>query len=127
MLTLIHQRCFIHAQREAAARCPECGRFFCRECVTAHEGRVVCAACLGRLAKSRRGPQTTLLAALRIVQGLAGLATAWLLFYLAGQLLLALPDSFHEGTFWQGTGPGAAAGDTQSKEPPAPDGTGKRE
>jgi hypothetical protein len=110
MLTLVHQRCFIHALREAAARCPECGRFFCRECVTPHEDRVVCAACLARLAKGGGGRPTVLLAALRMIQGLAGLATAWLVFYLAGRLLLALPDSFHEGTYWQGSQPGSGAG-----------------
>ena len=36
MSNLIHQRCSNHPGREAAVRCPECGRFFCRECVTEH-------------------------------------------------------------------------------------------
>ena len=46
MTALAHQRCFNHALREAAARCPGCGNFFCRECVTEHDDRVLCAACL---------------------------------------------------------------------------------
>ena len=48
-MSLRQQRCVLHPEREAVARCPECGRFFCRECVTEHEGRLLCAACIGRL------------------------------------------------------------------------------
>ena len=44
---LLHQRCFNHMLREAVACCPECRRYFCRECVTEHEDKVLCAACLG--------------------------------------------------------------------------------
>ncbi|MCI0613826.1 rhomboid family protein, partial [bacterium] len=37
------QRCFFHSQREAVVRCPECGRYYCRECVTEHLDRLLCA------------------------------------------------------------------------------------
>jgi hypothetical protein len=49
-MSLVQQRCFTHPGREAAARCPECGHGFCRECVTEHQGRVLCRACLETLA-----------------------------------------------------------------------------
>jgi hypothetical protein len=39
--------------------------------------------------------------ALRVAQGLAGLAAAWLVFYLAGRALLMVPSSFHEGSVWK--------------------------
>ena len=32
MNDLLYQRCFNHVLREAVARCPECLRYFCREC-----------------------------------------------------------------------------------------------
>jgi len=48
MQDLTHQRCHHHQFREAAARCPECGRYFCRECITEHADRVLCASCLGK-------------------------------------------------------------------------------
>ena len=51
MQNLAHQRCFNHAVREAVARCPECGQCFCRECITEHDDRVVCAACLKKLTR----------------------------------------------------------------------------
>ena len=44
MEDLVHQRCFNHMLREAVACCPECRRYFCRECVTEHEDKVLCAA-----------------------------------------------------------------------------------
>ena len=125
MQTLLHQRCFNHALREAAARCPECGRFFCRECVTPHQGRVICAACLSRLGEMRRGPGTIFHAVLRMVQCLAGLAAAWMLFYLAGRILLGLPDSFHEGTFWKAANERAGLEAGRTQRPPASKRAGK--
>jgi hypothetical protein len=101
MQNLHHQRCFNHATREAAARCPECGRFFCRECVTEHDDRVVCSACLSQLARKPvvQGPAFARLA--RFGQGVAGLLIAWFFFFLIGEGLLRIPAQFHDGTLWQ--------------------------
>jgi uncharacterized paraquat-inducible protein A len=96
---LIRTRCVIHAQREAAARCPECGGYFCRECVTEHGERAICAACLRRLApagtEGRRRPWWV---ARRAAQLLLGILAAWFFFYMIGTFLSSLPDSFHEAT-----------------------------
>lgn len=101
MPELLHQRCFNHALREAAARCPDCGHFFCRECITEHEDRVLCAACLRKRAP---GPLTRRRGFVELLRGvglLTGLFTVWLFFYLSGRLLLKTPHSFHEGTVWR--------------------------
>lgn len=101
MPQLSEVRCLNHSRREAVARCPACGRFFCRECITEHEHRVLCAACLRALAP---GTETggTGLAGLSLSAGAAaGLLLIWVLFYLAGQVLLLIPSSFHEGTGWE--------------------------
>ncbi len=45
-MTLRHARCHFHKEREAAARCPHCGRDFCRECITDFDGVVYCRPCL---------------------------------------------------------------------------------
>jgi|SRR6516162_4536338 hypothetical protein len=99
--TLADQRCFNHADREAAARCPSCRKYFCRECVTEYDDRVVCAGCLKKLSRlpsfKRRGWQNTI----AFGQCVLGLFMAWFFFYLIGEILLALPSSFHEGTFWR--------------------------
>ena len=97
---LITQRCANHLDREAVARCPECARFFCRECITEHEDRVICAACLKRVARKREAGRARFTAVPRTVQCVAGLLAAWLFFYFAGRLLMAVPVSFHEGTLW---------------------------
>ena len=95
------QRCAQHADREAVARCPECRRYFCRECITEHDRRVLCASCLKKLTRKpltqRRGFAGLVLA----LQCLIGLMVAWFFFYLVGEALLSLPTSFHEGTLWQ--------------------------
>ncbi|HYT61311.1 MAG TPA: hypothetical protein VEL06_14140 [Haliangiales bacterium] len=102
MMTLTHQRCLNHEFREAVARCPECKQFFCRECITEHEDRVVCAACLKKLARTRVGRRLRFAGLAGASQFLLGVLTAWLFFYFVGRSLLAIPDSFHEGTVWRG-------------------------
>ena len=98
---LIHQRCFNHSAREAAARCPECGHFYCRECITEHDDRVICAACLKKSAKQPVSKQRGFVGVLRLIQLLTGVFVVWLFFYWCGQMLLALDSSFHEGTIWR--------------------------
>jgi len=100
--SLIHQRCFNHALREAAARCPECGHFYCRECITEHEERVICANCLGKLAAPRLTERPAFIGIVRGAQVLIGLFTACVFFYLCGRVLLSIDSSVHEGTIWKG-------------------------
>lgn len=97
---LAYQRCFNHAQREAVARCPQCGQFFCRECITEHDDRVICAACLRKVARVPLLQRRGFAGALRLGQCLLGLLMAWFFFYLIGEGLVSLPTSFHEGTIW---------------------------
>lgn len=101
MQDLTHQRCFNHGLREAVARCLDCGRYFCRECITEHEDRVLCASCLRKLVKPSLVKRFRLGGLIRTVQFLLGVLVLWLSFYYIGQILLSLPSSFHEGTVWQ--------------------------
>lgn len=97
---LSQQRCRNHAQREAVARCPGCGHYFCRECITEHEDQVRCAECLGKAARRPLLQRRGFASARYALQCLLGLMVAWFFFHLLGELLLALPSSFHEGTIW---------------------------
>jgi hypothetical protein len=96
------QRCCNHPGREAVARCPECRRTFCRECVTEHGDRVLCASCLKQWLATSKSPHPGLRRSSELLGALLGLATAWLFFYWLGQGLLTIPTSFHEGTVWRG-------------------------
>jgi hypothetical protein len=94
------QHCLNHEQREAVARCPECGRFYCRECVVEHEDRILCAACLKQtLAPVVAGRSRTLLA--HTAGLILSCLTGWLVFYWLGRILLSIPNQFHDGTLWQ--------------------------
>jgi hypothetical protein len=99
--TLADRRCFNHARREAVARCPECGRFFCRECITEHDDRVVCAACLSKSAGSQGGRVGLRRRLTRAVQFSLAFALIWLCFHCLGQALLSIPVDFHDGTLWR--------------------------
>lgn len=98
---LAQQRCLNHSAREAVARCPECSQFFCRECVAEHEDRVICAACLRKLARVPLLRRRGFAGALRFAHCLAAVLAAWFFFYLVGEGLLRLPTSFHEGALWR--------------------------
>ena len=100
MRPLAHERCFNHAFREAVARCPECSRSFCRECVAEHDDRVLCAACLARVTR-QRGGQRGFLRQLARAGGVAlGLLVAWGFFLALGGWISSLPDDFHARTLW---------------------------
>jgi hypothetical protein len=107
MTSLALRKCLNHAEREAAARCPECQSFFCRECVSEHRGRVLCAACLGMAAaaSSRSGRWKK---AWLPVGAIAGIGLAWACFALLGRILLAIPAAYHDGAWTHGGGKEAA-------------------
>lgn len=101
MQDLIHQRCANHEFREAVARCPECLRSFCRECVTEHEGRVLCAGCLRKQLESSSIDRRRFSWIRTLAYGSIGVIITWLVFFYLGRILLSIPASFHEGTIWQ--------------------------
>jgi hypothetical protein len=98
----LHQtKCFNHAGREAVARCPLCHNFFCRECVTEHDGRLICATCLAKPEEAKEHKPSRILPAVgNALKASVGLLLAWLVFYAIGQILLMVPDSFHSGDIW---------------------------
>ena len=103
-MSLWQQRCALHPEREAVACCPACKRHFCRECVTEHDGRVLCAACIGSLmAAGAARPRTRPLAALARCAAKAcawagSLLMLWLFYMLVATLLGAIPHRFHNGS-----------------------------
>jgi hypothetical protein len=94
-MSLLNQRCFNHESREAAARCPACQRFYCRECVTEHEGRMMCANCVARLKAPQAGRRSS--GALWSIFSVGGVLLAWLIFYYLGMGLARIPSTFHGG------------------------------
>jgi hypothetical protein len=95
------QRCLRHIEREAVARCPQCRYFFCRECITEHDDRVLCADCLAKMLRPSEKRGSTAGQIVSVTLTFCGIATAWLFFNLIGQLLARAPASFHEGTVWE--------------------------
>jgi hypothetical protein len=94
MSALLHQRCLNHASREAVARFLVCRRFFCRECVTEHRGRMICATCIAadsRVAGDSAGLRRTLGS---VFAAGGGFLLAWLIFYYAGMMLARVPSDF---------------------------------
>lgn len=101
MAAITQQKCFNHDSREAAAKCPSCQRFYCRECITEHDGRMTCAACLAVETTEEAAPDRAWLPlAKRSMQFAMALVVLWCLFMTIGGLLWRLPSNFHEGSFW---------------------------
>jgi len=99
-MNLHERRCLNHPAREAVARCPECGQCYCRECITEHDDRVICAACLRKVLRTTESARTPFAWLGRTAAFGLGLMTSWLAFYWAGKILLSIPTSFHDGTLW---------------------------
>jgi hypothetical protein len=92
--SLIQQRCWRHSSREAVARCPECARFFCRECVVEHLGRMICSDCMARkTAEAASGRFSTVRWS---VLAAGGFLLAWAIFYYLGVMLARVPSDFFE-------------------------------
>lgn len=88
---IAQSRCAMHPEREAAARCPGCSRFFCRECVTEHDGRVLCSRCLAAQAGASRQAPAWSLAKLPAAAA-CGFVLLWVAFYYMGTALAAWPE-----------------------------------
>lgn len=93
MTALIHQRCWHHGDREAVVRCPQCRRFYCRECVIEHDGRMICAACVDR-GESAGGDRSGM--AVWTALGVGGFLLAWAVFYYLGMALERIPSDFFQ-------------------------------
>jgi hypothetical protein len=84
---IAHARCQQHPGREAVAKCPSCKQSFCRECITEHDGRMLCVLCLTKRTQLAKPPSP---AWGRVGWGLgavAGLLLAWLFFLGVGELI----------------------------------------
>ena len=93
--------CFLHPQREAAARCVGCGRSYCRECVTALDRRMFCAACFKEKTDVKVSRKRDWFLITTLAQFVIGSFGLWLTAYMIGRVLLELPSGFHEGTIWE--------------------------
>ncbi len=95
-------RCHNHAGREAAARCPQCSRFFCRECITEHKGKMLCKECLSSM-EHRKGDAEKWMRltvhSLMLILFFTGFLMSWAFFFWTGRLLAAIPHKFHGPDF----------------------------
>src|SRR5690606_28978007 len=91
-----------HGEREAVARCPSCARHYCRECVTEHDHRILCATCIAALTTETTVHRRHLPFADLLRLGTA-IFTMWIAFYVMGQALLLIPSAYHDSpeTFLQ--------------------------
>jgi len=89
---LLQHRCWNHEAREAVCRCPQCGRSYCRECVTEHESRLLCAACLKIAVLSAASGRGWLRRLAPAGFALAGVALAWAVYFAAAQGLITITE-----------------------------------
>lgn len=96
LVSLTQTRCFNHGQREAVARCPSCKRHFCRECVTEHDHKLLCASCIQALAAAGPAPRDRHIPFRPLIQLACAVFVLWMTFYVMGQALLLIPSEFHD-------------------------------
>lgn len=100
MARLALQRCSRHPEREAHARCPECTRFYCRECTTEHDERILCTDCLKALLEpaNRKPSGFRITPIFRLTSAFFGLISACVYFYLVAKFLTGIPATYHDGS-----------------------------
>jgi hypothetical protein len=81
----LQNRCWNHEAREAVCRCPECRRSYCRECVTEHQARLLCAECLRKTAGIGPARKSRMRRLYPAAMALAGFLLAWAIFFGAGR------------------------------------------
>jgi len=83
------QHCWNHPVRGAVCRCPVCHRAFCRECVSEHESRLLCAACIrASVAASDRARVRRTSPVLFTAMAFASTLLAWAIFFSIGQIIM---------------------------------------
>ncbi len=105
-MSLAKSTCNLHHERAASARCPSCKLFFCAECITEHDGKLTCAECL-RKNQSPPEPAAKKWDAIQLMpvfHFMIAVFVTWSAFYFIAQVLMEIPDSFHDGTIWQSEG-----------------------
>jgi len=102
-MNLAQATCNLHPKRAASARCPSCRLFFCSECITEHDGKLTCAACLRKPAQPSAVTvgKLDIFQIMPIVHLLIAVLVCWFLFYFIAQVLMEIPDAFHDGTIWK--------------------------
>lgn len=96
-MSLKAKRCFNHSVREAVAKCLDCGNFFCRECITEHNTKLVCCNCLGKTTQEAKAGNTLLSTLTMVGLSVLGLIVLWMFFlFIATRLLNVESDSFEQ-------------------------------
>jgi hypothetical protein len=86
---VVRQQCFNHPARGAACRCPACSRPFCRECVSEHDSRLLCATCLATSVSSPDRWRARRIAPFVVsLLGLASTLLVWALFFSFGRIIM---------------------------------------
>lgn len=95
--TLENTKCSLHPHREAAAQCPQCRRFYCRECVVEHDGRMLCNSCIDEDSHDTATKKRSILKPLIGICGSCiSIALIWTALYWFGVLLKSIPEEFHD-------------------------------
>ena len=96
----LQQRCWNHESREAVCRCLQCGRSFCRECVTEHESRFLCAGCLRNAAQAQAAGAGRLRRMAPALMTAGGILLAWAIFFGTAESIIIITER-SERMAWQ--------------------------
>ena len=92
MISLKNLRCKNHPEREAVAKCNICGHFYCRECITEHNGKMVCGNCI-REQTLDKNQFSSKLSFKQLIIFLLTFLMLWLTFYISGEIIYKIPQT----------------------------------
>jgi len=92
-------RCANHKRREAAVKCLTCNKYFCRECITEYQKKMLCTDCLEKLSQKRKKRNLNIHFASGLTLFMFFMVSffiAWLFFFWSGQILASIPQKYHD-------------------------------
>jgi hypothetical protein len=102
-MELQQQQCELHPERGAVARCPDCGRFYCHECITEHLGVVLCKRCLNKKMQQEQDASGLIQRHGILIKACAvpfAIAAGYILLFFVfaslGLMLIRFPDDFYQ-------------------------------
>lgn len=97
--TLRKRKCANHESREAVARCPECRKDFCRECITEHKNKMLCTNCLREITQKKDARKRKMEIVFAMFLFFIGMLISYYFFFGLASIFSEIPDQFHNGEF----------------------------
>ncbi|MCD4819929.1 MAG: rhomboid family protein [Candidatus Cloacimonetes bacterium] len=92
MSKLSQVRCHNHIDREAVSLCKHCHNYFCRECISDYDDKMLCKSCIDKLISNNNLKRKKKLNFKQYLAVIFSSLLLWFIFYSSGNILISISD-----------------------------------